>query len=265
MRLEEATVLVVDDELELLEIFAAWLGRKGCRVLTATNGAEALDIVTKEKIDILVSDIRMPVMDGVELVRQINGMELYIPSVIFVSGFGDVHPREMYGLGVEALMEKPLSRKNLIRALEESLMEREKLWLTPLAGAMGQNISLNMESRADAEARCQFQLGRGGCNFLGDRPLEEEKTIDLCISFMQEGVSLKAQGTVRWVDKETAQAGMSFAYLEPECRDWVTAAMRAGACRSFIPPGRWVSPDRPLAEVDGSSLPATVPVPEAVT
>ena len=42
MRLEEATVMVVDDEPELREIFSAWLGRKGCRVLTASNGQEEI-------------------------------------------------------------------------------------------------------------------------------------------------------------------------------------------------------------------------------
>jgi CheY-like chemotaxis protein len=64
MRIEEARILVVDDELELLEIFAAWLGRSGCEVFTAPNGAEALKTLQTEKIDVLISDIRMPIMDA---------------------------------------------------------------------------------------------------------------------------------------------------------------------------------------------------------
>ena len=124
MKLNQATVLLVDDELELLEIFSAWLGRSGCRVLTAPNGAEALKILLAEKIDVLLSDIRMPLMDGVTLVRRINEMNLPIPSILFVSGYGDVMPREMYALGVERLMEKPLSRKELLRAMDDCLMER---------------------------------------------------------------------------------------------------------------------------------------------
>jgi CheY-like chemotaxis protein len=131
---------IADDELELLEIFSAWLGRSGCRVRTAPNGAEALKILLSEKIDVLLSDIRMPVMDGVTLVRRIDELGLSIPSIMFVSGYGDVMPREMYALGVERLMEKPLSRKDLLRAMDESLMDREDLWLTPSDQPMDQSL-----------------------------------------------------------------------------------------------------------------------------
>jgi CheY-like chemotaxis protein len=235
MRLEDATILVVDDEQDLREIFAGWLTRKGCKTLTAANGAEALKILETEKIDVLVSDIRMPVMSGVALVRCIYEMKLVIPSIIFVSGFGDVDPREMYGLGVEALMEKPLGRKDLLSALEGSLIEREQLWLTPPAEPAEQSVAVERESLGEAMHTCGFQLGRGGCCFITNHPLEAEKTIDLSIHFAREGLSLKARGKVRWVDKETVQAGMSFEYLYPECREWIIEAIRNGAYCSFIP------------------------------
>jgi CheY-like chemotaxis protein len=250
MKLEDATILVVDDEAELREIFAAWLGRKGCTVLTAANGAEALTLLDRAKVDVLVSDIRMPIMGGVALVRRVFELELDIPSIIFVSGYGDVETREMYGLGVEALMEKPLSRKDFIRTLEQCLMPPEELWLTPSAAAMAQTVALQIESLGDAARASQFQLGRGGCCFPSGPPpkdeqapqrwlpLEAEKTIELSIQFVQEGLSLNAHGRVRWVDRETSQAGMTFDYLAPECRAWVIGAMRNGAYRSFIPPGR---------------------------
>lgn len=233
MKLNQATVLVVDDELELLEIFSAWLGHSG-RVLTAPNGAEALKILAVEKIDVLISDIRMPVMDGLTLVRRIDELGLLVPSIIFVSGFGDVQPREMYALGVERLMEKPLGRKDLLRAIDESLMEREELWLTPSTQPMEQNLMLELDSLANAMVTCSFQLGRGGCCFSVDRPLEEA-TIDLSIRFKQEGLRLKAQGTVRWYDKATGHAGVAFSYLEPGCRGWMIDAMQVRVHRSFIP------------------------------
>ena len=125
MRLEEATILVVDDEPDLREIFSAWLQHAGCVVLTAANGAEALEILAVRKIDALVSDIRMPVMDGITLVRAIYERKLAIP-IILVSGYANAEPVEMYGLAVEALMEKPLNRKDLLRVLENSLIEREQ-------------------------------------------------------------------------------------------------------------------------------------------
>ena len=108
MQNSEVTILVVDDEPELLEIFAIWMRREGYHVLTAANGAEALKILTSTNVDALISDIRMPVMDGLTLVRRIYDLKLKLPSIIFVSGFGDVNPRVAHALGVEAMLPKPL-------------------------------------------------------------------------------------------------------------------------------------------------------------
>ncbi|MGD0797982.1 MAG: response regulator [Acidobacteriaceae bacterium] len=265
MRLEDATILVVDDEAELRQIFAAWLGRKGCTVLTASNGAEALSVLEAQKVDVLVSDIRMPIMGGVALVRTIYERELILPSIIFVSGFGDVDPREMYGLGVEALMEKPLSRKDLIHALEESLREREQLWLTPAAGPIDQTVELALESVDEAAATCRLQLGRGGCCFASDRPLTEGKAIALSARFAGDGRTLEAQGLVRWCDEETLQAGVSFVYLDPACREWVLAAMLDRACRSFVPQCRWGGVDAPSAAGAAGSVSPQDRVHQAVT
>jgi CheY-like chemotaxis protein len=234
MRLEEATILVVDDELELLEIFGRWLGREGCRVLTAPNGAEALKVLETEKIDVLVSDIRMPVMGGVALVRTLYDRKITVPSIIFVSGYGDVEAREMYGLGVEMLIEKPLNRKALLRALEDSVKGRDELWRTPSAEPMAQSVYLELDSLARAMSTCTFQLGHGGCCIASGLPLEE-KTIDLSIRFVQDGLLLRAQGTVRWHEKFAGRAGVSFDHLEEECREWVIDTMRTSGCRSFIP------------------------------
>ena len=235
MRLEEATVMVVDDEPELREIFSAWLGRKGCRVLTASNGQEALKTMQKEAVDVLVSDIRMPVMGGIELVRTICKMDLLIPSIIFVTGFGDVDPREMHALGVEALLEKPLERKNLLRVLDECLMAREDLWLTPLPEPADQSVTRQLESMHNAAGICTFQLGRGGCCFAIDRPLEEEQTIELDFCFAREGLRLKAQGTVRWVSIDASHAGVAFQYVDPGCRNWVIGTIHKNTMRKFIP------------------------------
>jgi CheY-like chemotaxis protein len=235
MRLREATVLVVDDEPDLREIFSAWLEVEGCRVFDAANGAEALEVLEAEKIDALVSDIHMPIMDGVALARTVYESKLVIPSIILASGSSDVMPREMHGFGVETLMRKPLKRQDLIRVLENSLMESDQNWLTPSAEPMAQTVAMEIASLEESMRSCQFQLGRGGCCFFSNRLLTEQKTTHLSIRFQKESLCLEAQGTVRWFDYDTAQTGMSFDYLDPECRDWVIDAMRTRSSRSFIP------------------------------
>jgi CheY-like chemotaxis protein len=123
MRLEGISVLVVDDEPDLREIFSAWLQDEGCVVFTAANGVEALELLEARKIDALVSDIRMPVMDGIALVRTVYERKLLIPSIIVVSGFGHMWPVEMLGHGVYTVLDKPLRREDLVLVLRNSLTE----------------------------------------------------------------------------------------------------------------------------------------------
>jgi CheY-like chemotaxis protein len=123
MRLQEATVLMVDDEPELLELFSAWLEHEGCLVFTATNGVEALKVLEAEKIDALISDVYMPVMDGVALVRTAYERKILIPSIILVTGLRDLWPLESLGHGVYTVLDKPLKRKDLLLVLQNSLTE----------------------------------------------------------------------------------------------------------------------------------------------
>jgi CheY-like chemotaxis protein len=116
MELKYATVLVVDDESMLLDIFREWLEEEHCGVLTARDGAAALQILRDQHVDVVVSDVRMPVMDGIVLLKNLTtyvGMSQNIcppkmPKMIFISGFTDLEPREAYDLGVEVIMQKPI-------------------------------------------------------------------------------------------------------------------------------------------------------------
>jgi CheY-like chemotaxis protein len=122
MNLTEANILVVDDEPILLEIFSKWLLTVGCRkVFSAADGEAALALLQLEPIDLLLTDIRMPVMDGVTLVRRLAASGSTLPSIVFVSGFGDVDEREMYALGVEAFIAKPFHRNELLSVLEKAV------------------------------------------------------------------------------------------------------------------------------------------------
>jgi len=235
MRTDEASILVVDDELELLEIFSAWLGHSGFRVFTAPNGAEALKVLQARKVDVLLSDIRMPIMNGVDLVRNLNQMETPPPKIIFVTGYGNFSRREIFGLGVEALLDKPLSRPILLDALDRCLMDSADKWLTPSPQPITQRIVLELEGLKEAATASTFTLGRGGCCVACDLPLKEESPVDLSVRFAREGLGLEAQGTVAWVDTEQKKTGVAFDYLQPECRPWVLARINSENPRSFIP------------------------------
>ena len=69
-----ARVLVVDDERSMRELLSIVLRRDGYDVLIAEDGAAGLELLKRERIDILITDIRMPVMNGVDLLRQAKGI-----------------------------------------------------------------------------------------------------------------------------------------------------------------------------------------------
>jgi CheY-like chemotaxis protein len=235
MRSDQASILVVDDELELLEIFSAWLGRNGYRVFTAPNGAEALNVLRTQKVDLLLSDIRMPVMDGVTLVRTLNQMETPPPKIIFVTGYGNFSRREIFAMGVEALLDKPLSRPVLIEALDRCLLDSADKWLTPSLLPIEQRVTLQLDGLKEAAEASAFTLGHGGCCVACDLPLKEGLPVELSVRFAREGLSLEAQGTVVWVDAEQKKAGIAFDFLQPQCRSWVMAWINSEKPRSFVP------------------------------
>ena len=238
MTLQDSTILVVDDEPELLEIFSIWLRRSGANVLTAPNGAEALKLLDEHPVQAMVSDIRMPIMDGVTLVHRLHELEFSIPSIIFVSGFGEVDSRTLYGLGVEAMLPKPLGRNQLMQVLESSLRPREELWQTPLTVPAQKQIVAQLPTLDDMDAPGTFSLGRGGCCFSYPHSLPE-CTVDLHLTFADSPNELIGQGCARWYDAKTRTLGVEFLYLDPRSRPWVLACMHQqeqnGTMRSFIP------------------------------
>lgn len=234
MKINEATILVVDDEPELREIFAAWLSRNGCEVLTAANGVEALSILTSQAIDAMISDIRMPLMDGITLVRRMAELGLRIPSIIFVSGFGDIAAREAHALGVEAMISKPIAREQLLGALRNCLSLREELWLTPPAGGPDSTVAANFPSLRQAVADRALQFGRGGfCIRHAKHP--PEGTVGFAIHMDDEGIDLNGRGWVRWAAAQQGCVGIEFVYIEPESRGWLIPLLTDPKNFSFIP------------------------------
>src|ERR1700757_3602557 len=86
MELRGATLLVVDDEPYYSEIATEWFEREGCKVLSAQNGEEALPILATNKVDAIITDIRMPCMDGIELVKRLKATGTYLPTAVALTG-----------------------------------------------------------------------------------------------------------------------------------------------------------------------------------
>ena len=118
--LPRGRVLVVDDEPDLLDVLGALLTDAGWQVDTAPNGRAALRLVDGHRYEVVLSDIDMPGMNGLELLREIRARDLDVP-VLLITG----HPR--VDTAVEALengalryLRKPIRERDLAAAVEDA-------------------------------------------------------------------------------------------------------------------------------------------------
>lgn len=235
MQLKDATLLIVDDEDTLLEIFQRWFEREGCRVLTAANGRDALDLAAANVVDLVISDIRMPVLDGLELVRRLAERDGYLPKIIFISGFGDVGDREIFGIGVEAMLHKPVDRADLVAAARRSLTDRGELWRTPPVAAPAIALDLVFASVAAARQQGLIAFGRGGFCVRSDLAARVGTRVRLQLEFTADAHALIGQGVVRWTDPREEQIGVEITYVDDAQCAWVAALTERAAPAAFIP------------------------------
>jgi DNA-binding NtrC family response regulator len=120
-KVEAPVILIADDEEGLREIFAESLKLSGYRVHTAQNGELALKILQREVVDLLLTDILMPDMDGIELIMQVRRMYPQL-KVLAMSGGGrtaaDVLINIAKRLGVHGTLEKPFDLPALLAQIE---------------------------------------------------------------------------------------------------------------------------------------------------
>ena len=122
----ERKVLVVDDEIHIVYVVAIKLRNNGYEVITAGNGAEAFELVCKEKPDIIVTDFQMPVMTGLELVKKLRQCEATkdIPVIMLTARDFAIEEEQKQDLQISELLSKPFSPKELLRSIEDILYHR---------------------------------------------------------------------------------------------------------------------------------------------
>ena len=126
-----AKILVIDDEKPTLSMFRLFLDAYGYTVYTAENGTEGLAIFQKEKPEIVLTDIKMPGIDGLAILRQIKEIDPNA-AVIVITGHGDTALAEQaIALDAVDFINKPIKKQALDAALEKA---KKKLETTKPAG-----------------------------------------------------------------------------------------------------------------------------------
>lgn len=129
------TVLLVDDEGQIRSSLRGVLSDEGLRVLEAENGARALDLVRSEQPELVILDVWMPELDGIEVLRRLQDDESQ-PQVIMISGHGNVETAvQATKLGAFDFIEKPFSIDALLHVVNRALEHRAFLASSHFGGA----------------------------------------------------------------------------------------------------------------------------------
>ena len=119
-------ILVVEDNADMRELFCTVLSDNGYHCLSAADGLEALEIMDKEYVDLIVADIMMPGMDGYELTKEIRAAKMDIPILMVTAKdqFDDM--QKGFRAGTDDYMIKPINVKELVLRVE-ALLRRAKI------------------------------------------------------------------------------------------------------------------------------------------
>jgi CheY-like chemotaxis protein len=114
-----ATVLIVEDESDLRESLALQCRRRGYNVLTAANGEEGLELVNTTRVDVVLSDVQMPVVSGPEMLLRLKAKRVALPIFFFMTGFSPISDIELIKLGANAVFAKPFDTELIFTAIDE--------------------------------------------------------------------------------------------------------------------------------------------------
>ncbi|MBX4262256.1 response regulator transcription factor (plasmid) [Clostridium estertheticum] len=114
------TILIIDDEQEIVELIEIYLINEGYQVFKAFNGAEGLEVLANQKIDLIVLDIMMPGVDGMETCRRIR-QQMYLPIIMLSAKSEDMDRILGLGLGADDYLSKPFNPMELIARIKSQL------------------------------------------------------------------------------------------------------------------------------------------------
>ena len=181
-------LLVVDDEPNLLRAVEAVLRGEGFEITTARSGREALVAVAQSLPDLIVSDVRMPGMDGFQLARKLRAStHSALVPIIFLTAKDETEDRiEGFESGVDVYLTKPFEPDELVAVIKSVLarVERTRSTIARLVGdEEKETVFVRDEQLTEAEWRVAETVARG----LSNKEIAEE--LNLSVRTVENHVS----------------------------------------------------------------------------
>lgn len=241
---KDVTLLIVDDEAPLRKALVFDFKRKGFRVLEADNGKNAFELIKSQKIDVILTDVRMPNGDGVELLDKVKALNPELPVVMFITGYSDISIEDAHDKGADAIFTKPFDRKALMAAVLRAISTKEENWGAKISENIEVDFKIELklpELNLSAEGRV-LNIGRGGMFVAleGNFPMVMTKTT-FSIYFNQGEIkTIEGAGVVRWIRTQASSfqrqgCGIEFEYLDDQCRKMIIKFIDQQKMKAFIP------------------------------
>ena len=124
----QKTILVADDESHILNVVSLKLRNAGYRVVTASDGQEALRAAREEHPDLLITDYHMPLLSGIELCRRLkqDPATAGIPAVMLTARGYTLEPQDTADSGILRMLSKPFSPRHLLATVIEVLESQDQ-------------------------------------------------------------------------------------------------------------------------------------------
>ena len=116
-------VLTVDDSRTILAMLHHTLSNAGFEVLQAEDGQKGLEVLAREKVDVVITDINMPIMDGLKLVKRVRMDERHkdVPVIVITTEGSSEDRERAMALGATAYITKPIQAPQVIAKVKELL------------------------------------------------------------------------------------------------------------------------------------------------
>ncbi|MDX8361586.1 response regulator transcription factor [Cytobacillus sp. IB215316] len=125
--MEHISILIAEDEQEIADLISIHLEKEGYKVMKATDGEEAIKVIHKQPVDLLILDIMMPKIDGYEVARQIRSEDYNIPIIFLSAKNSDFDKVHGLVIGADDYMTKPFTPIELVARVNAQLRRFTKL------------------------------------------------------------------------------------------------------------------------------------------
>jgi len=119
--LKTISLLYVEDDESVMEVFSRGIKRRVKELYVATNGKEGLEKYKEFNPDMIITDIKMPIMNGIEMISQIRGLNFDVPIIVTSADEQSNTLRENNRLNINGYITKPIDKKKLFKVMEDNI------------------------------------------------------------------------------------------------------------------------------------------------